>query len=125
VVPRQPVYRGGAGHGLPIRPPQAWAARQHPRQAGLYGIADVATLTGLFSRHALNKLRDIFDVAFASNGRRDPQERPNPSDTELTANGSRPVTPSTPVPPASTPQSTSPGQATQLASDGATPGGTG
>ena len=37
-----------------------------PTTGGLYGIAAVATLTGLFSRHALNKLRDIFDVAFAS-----------------------------------------------------------
>jgi hypothetical protein len=34
-------------------------------QSGLYGIAAVATLIGLFSRHALNKLKEIFDVAFA------------------------------------------------------------
>jgi hypothetical protein len=33
---------------------------------GLYGIAAFATLSGLFSRHALDKLKDIFDVAFAS-----------------------------------------------------------
>jgi hypothetical protein len=97
-----------------------------PTTGGLYGIAAVATLTGLFSRHALAKLRDIFDVAFASNGRRDPQERPDASHTNTTGNGSRPVTPSIPVgPPASTPLSNSPGQAAQLASDGATPGGTG
>jgi hypothetical protein len=37
-----------------------------PTAGGLYGIAAVATLTGLFSRHALNKLKDIFNVAFAS-----------------------------------------------------------
>lgn len=37
-----------------------------PTTGGLYGIAAVATLSGLFSRNALNKLRDIFDVAFAS-----------------------------------------------------------
>jgi len=37
-----------------------------PTTGGLYGIAAVATLSGLFSRHALNKLKDIFDVAFAS-----------------------------------------------------------
>jgi len=34
-----------------------------PTTGGLYGIAAVATLSGLFSRHALNKLKDIFDVA--------------------------------------------------------------
>jgi hypothetical protein len=97
-----------------------------PTTGGLYGIAAVATLTGLFSRHALNKLRDIFEVAFASNGHRNLQERPDKSDTDITANGSRPVTPPTPVgPPANMPESTSPGQVTQLASDGATPGGTG
>lgn len=37
-----------------------------PTTGGLYGIAAVAAMTGLFSRHALNKLKDIFDVAFAS-----------------------------------------------------------
>jgi hypothetical protein len=37
-----------------------------PGTGGLYGIAAFATLSGLFSRHALNKLKDIFDVAFAS-----------------------------------------------------------
>ncbi len=37
-----------------------------PSAGGLYGIAAVATLVGLFSRHALDKLRDIFDVAFAT-----------------------------------------------------------
>jgi hypothetical protein len=37
-----------------------------PTTGGLYGIAAVATLSGLFSRNALNKLKDIFDVAFAS-----------------------------------------------------------
>ena len=37
-----------------------------PTAGGLYGIAAVATLSGLFSRQALNKLKDIFDVAFAS-----------------------------------------------------------
>jgi hypothetical protein len=97
-----------------------------PTTGGLYGIAAVATLTGLFSRQALDKLRDIFDVAFASNGRRNLQERPHTSDIDIRGNGSGPVTPSTPVgPPASTPQSTSAGQATQLASDGARPGGNG
>jgi len=30
----------------------------------LYGIAAIATLSGLFSRHALEKLKKIFDVAF-------------------------------------------------------------
>ncbi|WP_405064978.1 hypothetical protein OG558_23800 [Kribbella sp. NBC_01510] len=30
---------------------------------GLYGVAAVATLSGLFSRHALAKLKDIFDIA--------------------------------------------------------------
>jgi hypothetical protein len=33
---------------------------------GLFGIAAFAALAGLFSRNALNKLRDIFEVAFAS-----------------------------------------------------------
>lgn len=37
-----------------------------PTAGGLYGIAAVATLVGLFSRHALDKLKDIFDVAFAT-----------------------------------------------------------
>jgi len=37
-----------------------------PTAGGLYGIAAIATLSGLFSRQALNKLKDIFDVAFAS-----------------------------------------------------------
>jgi hypothetical protein len=36
-----------------------------PSAGGLYGIAAVATLVGLFSRQALDKLRDIFNVAFA------------------------------------------------------------
>jgi hypothetical protein len=36
--------------------------------ASLYGVAAVATLSGLFSRHALDKLKHIFDVAFASPG---------------------------------------------------------
>jgi len=36
-----------------------------PTSGGLYGIAAVATLVGLFSRHALEKLKEIFDVAFA------------------------------------------------------------
>jgi hypothetical protein len=40
--------------------------QEAPTAGGLYGIAAVATLSGLFSRNALNKLRDIFDVAFAS-----------------------------------------------------------
>ena len=40
--------------------------QEAPTADGLYGIAAVATLSGLFSRNALNKLRDIFDVAFAS-----------------------------------------------------------
>jgi len=30
-----------------------------------YGVAAIATLSGLFSRHALEKLKEIFDVAFA------------------------------------------------------------
>ncbi len=37
-----------------------------PTAGGLYGIAAVATMSGLFSRNALNKLKDIFEVAFAS-----------------------------------------------------------
>jgi hypothetical protein len=37
-----------------------------PTAGGLYGIAAAATLSGLFSRQALRKLKDIFDVAFAS-----------------------------------------------------------
>lgn len=37
-----------------------------PTTGGLYGIAAVATLVGLFSRHALRKLKEIFDVAFAN-----------------------------------------------------------
>jgi hypothetical protein len=40
-----------------------------PTTGGLYGVAAFATLTGLFSRHALKKLKDIFDVAFASSAR--------------------------------------------------------
>jgi len=36
--------------------------------ASLYGIAAFATLAGLFSRNALEKLKQIFDVAFASGG---------------------------------------------------------
>jgi hypothetical protein len=37
-----------------------------PTTGGLYAIAALATLTGLFSRHALDKLKEIFNVAFAS-----------------------------------------------------------
>ena len=37
-----------------------------PTAGGLYGVAAGATLVGLFSRHALDKLKDIFDVTFAS-----------------------------------------------------------
>lgn len=36
--------------------------------ATLYGVAAFATLAGLFSRQALEKLKQIFDVAFASSG---------------------------------------------------------
>lgn len=35
---------------------------------GLYGVAAFATLSGLYSRHALEKLKEIFDVAFAGGG---------------------------------------------------------
>lgn len=34
----------------------------------LHGVAAVAVLSGLFSRHAMDKLKQIFDVAFASAG---------------------------------------------------------
>ena len=37
-----------------------------PTAGGLYGVAAAATLVGLFSRNALDKLKDIFDVAFAT-----------------------------------------------------------
>jgi hypothetical protein len=37
-----------------------------PTTGGLYAIAALATLTGLFSRHALDKLKEIFNVALAS-----------------------------------------------------------
>ena len=37
-----------------------------PSAGGLYGVAATATLVGLFSRQALDKLKDIFDVAFVT-----------------------------------------------------------
>jgi len=90
-----------------------------PTTGGLYGIAAVATLTGLFSRHALNKLRDIFNVAFASNG------GGNTSDTDQPGSSLEPATAPVPVvPPAST-QSISPAPTMQPATDGETKGGTG
>jgi hypothetical protein len=62
-----------------------------PTSGGLYGIAAVATLTGLFSRHALKKLKEIFDVAFAS----------GKSETGITGAGTTGIgtgTPATPTP---------------------------
>lgn len=72
-----------------------------PTAGGLYGIAAVATLSGLFSRHALNKLKDIFDVAFSSNaavgaGASDPG-------TGTTGSTAAPGTSSTGITPAGTP----------------------
>jgi hypothetical protein len=90
-----------------------------PTSGGLYGIAAVATLTGLFSRHALKKLKEIFDVAFAS----------GESDTGITGAGttgtdSRPAATPTPSEPApGTPQNPSSGPATPAVSDGAAQGG--
>jgi hypothetical protein len=40
---------------------------------GLYGIATVATLSGLLSGHALNRLKDVFGIAFASKAASDTQ----------------------------------------------------
>ena len=67
-----------------------------PTGGGLYGIAAIATLSGLFSRHALNKLKDIFDVAFASKAA---------PDTGATGAGAHPAgtTANTETPPGSTP----------------------
>jgi hypothetical protein len=55
-----------------------------PTTGGLYGIVAVATLSGLFSRNALNKLKDIFDVAFASKASVD-AAAPNPGAKDVPA----------------------------------------
>jgi hypothetical protein len=89
-----------------------------PTTGGLYGIAAVATLTGLFSRHALDKLKEIFNVAFASkdaadSGATDPGKTTDPGQT--TGAGSRHI----PTPKQVPALNTAPGQA-KVASNGAT-----
>jgi hypothetical protein len=50
-----------------------------PGSGSIYGVAAAAALTGLFSRHALRKLKDIFDVAFANTGGPDRTEPAAPA----------------------------------------------
>jgi hypothetical protein len=81
-----------------------------PTAGGLYGIAAVATLVGLFSRHALDKLNEIFDVVFA----RKPAAGPGAVTARAADDGSAPagagpagITPDRPgTSPASTPAGT-------------------
>jgi len=61
-----------------------------------YGVAAIATLSGLFSRHALEKLKEIFDVAFArgrsvaSKGSATPTANDNVSPSPGTLNSDTP-----------------------------------
>lgn len=53
------------------------AGGQSAASTNLYGVAAAATLSGLFSRHAVEKLKKIFDVAFdVSASPRPPQAVP-------------------------------------------------
>ncbi|MEV0614084.1 hypothetical protein AB0I81_12240 [Nonomuraea sp. NPDC050404] len=44
---------------------QAGLGQVSSSASSLYGVASIATLSGLFTQHALGKLKDIFDAAFA------------------------------------------------------------